>query len=74
MYKAVALVPESSLLEGADAATEVKYDMIIRSNKQIDLGDIAVDAPISDPGDEWSFNSRLLSMHQCHMSVHPITA
>lgn len=43
---------------GADDATEVKYDLMIRANKSIDLQDIVITAPTLDPESSDYFNSR----------------
>jgi len=46
------------LARGADDATEVKYDLNIRSEKENDLTDIVVHAPTLDPESPETFTSR----------------
>jgi hypothetical protein len=46
------------LIRGAEDATEIKYEMTVRANKQADLSDITVTAPAQDPEHPEAFNSK----------------
>jgi len=45
-------------VRGADDATEVKYDLTLRANKESDLQDVSITAPTVDPESPDYFNSR----------------